>query len=184
MVYTINRFNPNFNTGSWPLTVNAGDINGGATSLRIIGRSVPNYGQYIAENFLHLLENFAGPSEPNSPIAGQLWYNKTPTNNFGELRVYNGNQLNPSWNPISDPVGTMKAFPANISGNVNSSTRENLRQQGYLVCDGTPLNTQANPQYVELANILGANETPNIPPQFLGDPGIPQGINVVYIIKY
>jgi len=44
------------------------------TSLTFPGRNVTGYGQIIAENFLHLLENFASPTEPVNPIEGQLWY--------------------------------------------------------------------------------------------------------------
>lgn len=44
------------------------------TSLTFPGRNVTGYGQYIAENFLHLLENFASGSQPVSPTEGQLWY--------------------------------------------------------------------------------------------------------------
>ena len=44
------------------------------TSLVFPGRNVTNYGSIIAENFLHLLENFSSASAPVSPIEGQLWY--------------------------------------------------------------------------------------------------------------
>ncbi len=44
------------------------------TSLVFPGRNVVGYGQIIAENFLHLLENFAGEAEPVNPQEGQLWY--------------------------------------------------------------------------------------------------------------
>jgi len=44
------------------------------TSLTFPGRNVAGYGQLIAENFLHLLENFASTEQPINPIEGQLWY--------------------------------------------------------------------------------------------------------------
>jgi len=44
------------------------------TSLTFPGRNVTGYGQIIAENFLHLLENFASTKEPVNPTEGQLWY--------------------------------------------------------------------------------------------------------------
>jgi microcystin-dependent protein len=47
------------------------------TSVRFPGRNVAGYGQIIAENFLHLLENFASPEAPINPVEGQLWYNST-----------------------------------------------------------------------------------------------------------
>ena len=45
------------------------------TSLTFPGRNVTGYGAIIAENFLHLLENFASGDEPTNPVEGQLWYN-------------------------------------------------------------------------------------------------------------
>jgi microcystin-dependent protein len=47
------------------------------TSLTFPGRNVTGYGQIIAENFLNLLENFAGETEPVNPVEGQLWYNSS-----------------------------------------------------------------------------------------------------------
>jgi microcystin-dependent protein len=44
------------------------------TTLVFPGRNTTGYGQTVAENFLHILENFASASEPISPIEGQLWY--------------------------------------------------------------------------------------------------------------
>jgi microcystin-dependent protein len=47
------------------------------TSLTLPGRNVTGYGQIIAENFVRLLENFAGPGRPVNPVEGQLWYDTT-----------------------------------------------------------------------------------------------------------
>jgi microcystin-dependent protein len=44
------------------------------TSVVFPGRNVTGYGQIIAENFLHLLENFASAIPPVNPVEGQLWY--------------------------------------------------------------------------------------------------------------
>lgn len=44
------------------------------TSLKFPGRNVTGYGQIIAENFLHILENFASSTAPVNPTEGQLWY--------------------------------------------------------------------------------------------------------------
>lgn len=58
------------------------------TSLSIPGRNTTAYGSAIAENFLHLLENFANNTEPARPVEGQLWYD----NSLGDeqLKVYDG----------------------------------------------------------------------------------------------
>lgn len=52
------------------------------TSLTLPGRNVTGYGQVIAENFLHLLENFSSATAPVNPVEGQLWYNTTEESLF------------------------------------------------------------------------------------------------------
>ena len=46
------------------------------TSLTLIGHNFSGYGGYIAEDFVHLLENFANSTPPSTPLVGQLFYNK------------------------------------------------------------------------------------------------------------
>lgn len=58
------------------------------TSLLLSGKRSIGYGQYVAENFLHLLENFANTTPPPKPIEGQLWYDTTETDE--QLKVYDG----------------------------------------------------------------------------------------------
>lgn len=58
------------------------------TSLILPGRFVTSYGQAVAENFLHLLENFASTSAPDRPVEGQLWYDNT--DGVDQLKVYDG----------------------------------------------------------------------------------------------
>lgn len=69
------------------IVVEDGTINQ-ETSLKLPGRNATAYGTVIAENFLHLLENFAASTEPSVPVQGQLWYDSG--DDAGELRVYNG----------------------------------------------------------------------------------------------
>jgi len=58
------------------------------TSLTLPGRSSTGYGQAVAENFLHLLENFANATAPGRPVEGQLWYDNTE--GVDQLKVYDG----------------------------------------------------------------------------------------------
>ena len=58
------------------------------TSITLPGRNVTSYGQAVAENFLHLLENFANPNSPDRPVEGQLWYDSSEGVN--QLKVYDG----------------------------------------------------------------------------------------------
>lgn len=44
------------------------------TSISILGRGAVNYGQALAENSIHMLENFASPTPPENPIVGQFWF--------------------------------------------------------------------------------------------------------------
>jgi microcystin-dependent protein len=76
------------------------------TSLVFPGRNVTGYGQIIAENFLHLLENFASATQPVNPVEGQLWYDTVTSS----LKLYDnvtwtaasGIQKGPSEPPVSD----------------------------------------------------------------------------------
>ena len=66
------------------------------TSLSLVGRGYPNYGQKFAENLVHLLENFASPVPPENPIEGQLWYDtSSPTNKV--LRIMDGTANSVRW---------------------------------------------------------------------------------------
>jgi hypothetical protein len=57
-----------------------------ATDLTLIGKNVSGYGEYINDNFVRLLENFAAETQPNNPIAGQLWFDTAEN----RLKVYDG----------------------------------------------------------------------------------------------
>ena len=91
MSYTIS-YTDSANKGT--ITVEDRTINT-ETSLRIPGRNTTAYGATIAENFLHLLENFAATTEPTSPVEGQIWYDNTL--GVETLKVYNGT----NWVPAS-----------------------------------------------------------------------------------
>jgi hypothetical protein len=71
-------------------------INTVDTSLSLVGRGYPNYGQKIAENFVHLLENFSSPIPPQNPIEGQLWYDTSDPNNK-VLRIMDGTAESTRW---------------------------------------------------------------------------------------
>lgn len=57
-----------------PFTLFPGEVNNTSTSLTVVGQGTMNYGRYIMENFLHLLENFCSDTAPHAPTRGQLWY--------------------------------------------------------------------------------------------------------------
>lgn len=81
MSYTINLTNGNLLT-----TIPDGTINTSACSQTLIGKNYAGYGQFLDDNFVHLLENAANSTPPSAPLTGQLWFNTTT----GVLQVYNG----------------------------------------------------------------------------------------------
>ena len=83
MAYTVNKTNSASSPNQY--TVQDGVINA-QTDLSFIGKGYAGYGESIAENFLHLLENFSNTSAPTKPIAGQLWWDSAGS----KLQVYNG----------------------------------------------------------------------------------------------
>lgn len=62
------------------------------TSLSFVGKNYTGYAKSLAENFLHLLENFAKSSAPTNPLIGQLWYDTNIINNPAQpqLKVWDG----------------------------------------------------------------------------------------------
>lgn len=59
-----------------PIIVQDGDVDT-STNLGLVGRGYTGFGEVVAENFLHLLENFSDETPPSRPTEGQLWYNNT-----------------------------------------------------------------------------------------------------------
>jgi hypothetical protein len=68
MSYTINRFNGAELTVVTDATVDE------TLNIKLIGKNYAGYGEMQNENFVYLLENFAGKSQPSRPLSGQLWY--------------------------------------------------------------------------------------------------------------
>ena len=80
MAYIVNRYN-----GSQLVAVEDGTVDT-TTDIRLIGKNYNGYGEAQNENFLHLLEHFAGTSAPIKAISGQVWYD-AGTN---KLKFYTG----------------------------------------------------------------------------------------------
>lgn len=71
MSYSIDRYN-----GTQLTVVEDGTIDN-TLDIKLIGKNYAGYGEVQNENFVHLLENFSGPTRPDRPITGQLWYDSS-----------------------------------------------------------------------------------------------------------
>ena len=80
MAYTINLTN-----GTTFATITDGTVNQ-ASSMTLVGKNYAGYGQFLDDNFIHLLENSANSTPPTAPLTGQLWWDSTNT----LLKVYSG----------------------------------------------------------------------------------------------
>lgn len=65
------------------------------SSIYLIGKNVSGYGLYQNNNFLWLLQNFAGTVEPVNKLEGQLWYDKNT--DVLKLKYYDGGE----WRSLS-----------------------------------------------------------------------------------
>ena len=84
---------------NYPITVPDNSLYNGVGSggLTIVGKNYPGYGQSVATDFIHLLENFANSTPPINPIEGQLWYDNLSL----KLKFNNGTATNSNWKPIN-----------------------------------------------------------------------------------
>ena len=96
-----------------------------STGLFLVGRSFTGYGEFLANNFIRLLENFAKETPPENPLEGQIWYNTTNK----EISYYDGTQ----WLTMTEvgPTGP-RGFTGSIgaTGPVGDTGPQGLR--GYV----------------------------------------------------
>jgi hypothetical protein len=82
MAYVINRYNGTVLTNVQDGTVDQ------TTELKFIGKNYAGYGEAQNENFLFLLENFAGTTAPGRPLSGMIWYDSVSS----KLKIYDGSR--------------------------------------------------------------------------------------------
>lgn len=124
-----------YKNGDSVLTViDVGEIDNTTTSLDLLGKNVNNYGEYINNNFVKLLTNFADDTQPLSPQQGQLWFDTIA----GRLKLYDGASWNSSLGAYVDAVQ-----PSNVGTGefwFNDSTKQTFAYDGtqfWLVGPGT-----------------------------------------------
>jgi hypothetical protein len=93
MPYSITTY-----SGTSIATVQDATINTTSTALTLRGRDYAGYGAFLNENFVYLLENFAGDTAPSERLTGQIWYDTS----VNTLKVWNlGANI---WKPISSSI--------------------------------------------------------------------------------
>ena len=141
MSYIINKTN-----GTILTEVVDGEIDQSHCDLTLIGKNSSAYGEYLNENLVHLLENFANSTQPNYPIPGQLWFDTLE----GRLKVYDGNSYKPSGGTI-----VSSTIPATlVKGDIWIDT---YRQQLYFH-DGVST-VLAGPSYTSQQGVTGFDIT-------------------------
>jgi hypothetical protein len=104
MAYVIN-----LTDGTTFATIADGTINT-SSSMALVGKNYAGYGEFLDENFIHLLENGSNTTAPPAPLTGQLWWDKT--NNL--LKVYNGS----TFKTISAATASSSAPASNVTGDL------------------------------------------------------------------
>lgn len=86
MAYQINKTD-----GTIVSTVADGQIDQLSTDITLIGKNYSGFGEYLNENLVKMLENFASTTRPTHPIRGQIWYDTADL----KLKVYSGTEFLP-----------------------------------------------------------------------------------------
>jgi len=114
MAYTIN-----LTDGTVFATIADGTVNN-TSSMILVGKNYAGYGEFLDENFIHLLENASNTTAPPAPLTGQLWWDKTNT----LLKVYNGT----IWKTISAATSSATQPTGNVTGDLwYDSTNQQLK---------------------------------------------------------
>ena len=143
MSYIINKTD-----GSVLTEIVDGTIDQSATDLTLVGKNATTYGEALNENLIKLLENFASTSEPNNPIAGQLWFDTTDN----RLKVYDGNGFKVSG-------GTIFASAAPSNAVQGDLWIDSANQQLYFYLDSSGSKVLAGPVYTKDQGTSGFNVT-------------------------
>jgi hypothetical protein len=104
MAYTIN-----LTDGTIFATIADGTINTDS-SMILVGKNYAGYGEFLDENFIHLLENGSNTVAPGAPLVGQLWWDKSANT----MKVYNGTVFK----TIGSATASASAPTSNVTGDL------------------------------------------------------------------
>ena len=104
MAYTIN-----LTDGTIFAVIADGTINTDS-SMTLVGKNYAGYGEFLDENFIHLLESGSNTTAPGDPLVGQLWWDKTN----GLMKVYNGT----AFKVISAATASASSPTSNVVGDL------------------------------------------------------------------
>ena len=97
-------------TNQGNILVQDGTINTTSTSLALVGPNSVNFGLYINQNFIKLLQTFASNTSPTSPLIGQLWYDTINA----AIKYFNGT----TWQMLTPPFdGSAGTATVSVGGN-------------------------------------------------------------------
>ena len=82
MAYTINKYD------TTQLTVVQDGTIDQTTDIKLVGKNYAGYGEIQNENFVFLLENFAGANQPPRAVKGQVWFDSANS----KLKFYDGSK--------------------------------------------------------------------------------------------
>lgn len=117
------------------------------TSVTLVGKNYAGYGDFLDENFIHLLENFSNSTAPIYPLTGQLYFN----NSESRLYVYRGT----NWKVISGATSSSSPPTANVVGDLWwDSTNDQLNV--WSGADGGNVWKLAGPVYTRAEGKTGA----------------------------
>ena len=104
MAYTINK-----TSGAVLSTVSDGTVDT-TTDLTLIGKNYAGYGEFLNENLIKLLENFANATAPSAPVAGQMWWDTAGS----LLKVYTGT----SFKTVSSSTASASTPSSSVTGDL------------------------------------------------------------------
>ena len=91
MSYRLNKTN-----GDLLIDLVDGQIDTTSTDLTLVGRNYKGFGEFLNENYIKILENFAKTSAPGKPLTGQLWYDTAEE----RLKIYDGETFKSAGGPV------------------------------------------------------------------------------------